>query len=178
MNVFVARSPDDQGLAAASRHAPDPERLCSPAWSVQVREFMDVMALARVLGSAKLTDLRQQALVWRKNSLSCPLIALAFFRGPMNPSSHRVERCRCGVEGVRGLAVSPLSGECFHGGAHRAVSTSLIKPQRSRQVPTHVEPDHWSRIFAGAVLRRDHRQVEMEEVELIGARDRLGWPPG
>jgi hypothetical protein len=52
MNVFMARSADDQGLALSSRHTPDPEGLCSPAWSVQVREFTDMMDLARVLGPA------------------------------------------------------------------------------------------------------------------------------
>jgi hypothetical protein len=62
MNVLMARLANHQGLASARGHAPDPERLCSPPWSAEVREFPDMVCFALRHGSAELTDLRQQAL--------------------------------------------------------------------------------------------------------------------
>jgi hypothetical protein len=62
MNVLMARLADDQGLASARSHAPDPARLCSLPWSAEVREFPDMVNFALRHGSAALTDLRQQAL--------------------------------------------------------------------------------------------------------------------
>ena len=62
MNVLMARLADDQGLASARGHAPDPERLFSLPWSAEVREFPEMVNFALRHGSAELTDLRQQAL--------------------------------------------------------------------------------------------------------------------
>src|SRR5919201_1091127 len=62
MNVLMAQLADDQGLAPARGHAPDPERFFSLAWSVQVREFPDMVDFTLHHGAAQFTALRQQAL--------------------------------------------------------------------------------------------------------------------
>src|SRR5262249_53333961 len=62
MNGLVAPSADDQGLAAARRHPLDPGRLLVLAWSVQIRQLVDVVNLTGPLGATQLAFLSQKAL--------------------------------------------------------------------------------------------------------------------
>ena len=62
MNVLMARLADDQGLASARGHAPDPEWLGSLPWSAEVCELPEMVHFTLRHGSAELTDLCQQAL--------------------------------------------------------------------------------------------------------------------
>ena len=62
MNGFMARLANYQGLAAASGHPLDPERLLAPVWSVQVSQLADVVNLTVPFRSAQFALLRQKAL--------------------------------------------------------------------------------------------------------------------
>ena len=62
VNGLVALLADNQGLAVARRHPLDPGRLFALAWSVQVRQPVDVVNLTGPLGTTQLAFLSQKAL--------------------------------------------------------------------------------------------------------------------
>ncbi len=55
-------------------------------------------------------------------------------------TTSRVERWRGGVQGVRGRAVTPLSGECLPRAAHRSVATPPHQTEREDLPPSAFRP--------------------------------------